>query len=83
MILITGATGQVGFEALKALIAGGAEVRALVRNPAALGDLQGAEIVQGSFEDDASLTRASRQPATYRQAVRHRGLSGFSSSVDA
>jgi uncharacterized protein YbjT (DUF2867 family) len=58
VILITGATAQVGFEALKALVAGGAEVRALVRHPTALAGLQRAEIVQGSFEDDASLTRA-------------------------
>ena len=33
MILITAATGQVGSAALNVLVAAGAEVRALVRDP--------------------------------------------------
>ena len=58
MILITGATGQVGSEAAKALVAAGAVVRALVRNPSGSAGLRGVQVVQGSFDDDASLVRA-------------------------
>lgn len=57
-ILITGATGQVGGDAARALLAQGVAVRALVRNLAFAQGLQGAEIVQGSFEDGASLDQA-------------------------
>jgi uncharacterized protein YbjT (DUF2867 family) len=58
MILITGATGQVGREAVNALLAAGAQVRALVRDPTRAGLNPGAQVVEGSFEDDASLARA-------------------------
>ncbi len=58
MILVTAATGQVGSAALKALAAGGAEVRALVRNPSGFAAPEGVQVVQGSFDDDASLARA-------------------------
>jgi uncharacterized protein YbjT (DUF2867 family) len=58
MILITGATGQVGREAVNALVAAGAAVRALVRSPSGTAGLHGVQVVQGSFEDDASLSRA-------------------------
>lgn len=58
MLLITGATGQVGREAVKALVSAGTEVRALVRNPSSSLAVQGVQVVQGSFDDDASLTRA-------------------------
>jgi len=57
-VLITGATGQVGREAVNALVAAGVAVRALVRNPSGTMGLRGAEIVEGSFDDDASLLRA-------------------------
>lgn len=58
MILITGATGQVGREAAGALAAAGTEVRALVRDPSGRSLPRGVEVVQGSFDDDASLARA-------------------------
>jgi uncharacterized protein YbjT (DUF2867 family) len=58
MILITGATGQVGREAVKALVAAGLAVRALVRNPSDTAALLGVQAVQGDFDDDASLARA-------------------------
>lgn len=58
MILITGAMGQVGREAVNALVAAGAAVRALVRNPSSTSTLQGVQVVQGSFDDDESLSRA-------------------------
>jgi uncharacterized protein YbjT (DUF2867 family) len=58
MILITAATGQVGRQAVMELVAAGAAVRALVRDPSRAAGLEGAELLQGSFEDDASLSRA-------------------------
>ena len=61
MILITGATGQVGGAALTALsdvAATGAAVRALVRRPAEFAAPSGVEVVGGSFDDDASLAAA-------------------------
>jgi uncharacterized protein YbjT (DUF2867 family) len=58
MILITGATGQVGNAAGQALATAGAKVRALVRDPSRFAAPDGVEVVQGSFDDDASLARA-------------------------
>lgn len=58
MILITGATGQVGGAAARALAAKGKWVRALVRDPSQATGLDGIELVQGDFEDDASMARA-------------------------
>ncbi|MGH6930605.1 MAG: NmrA family NAD(P)-binding protein [Dongiaceae bacterium] len=58
MILITGATGQVGSAAMNALVAAGAEVRALVRRPSGFAGPEGVQVVQGSFDDDRSLARA-------------------------
>jgi uncharacterized protein YbjT (DUF2867 family) len=58
MILITGATGQVGREAVNSLVAAGAAIRVLVRNASSTAGLHGVQVVQGSFEDDASLTCA-------------------------
>lgn len=57
-ILVTGATGQVGGAVVRALAESGTPVRALVRDTSRTVDLEGAEIVIGSFEDDASLTHA-------------------------
>jgi uncharacterized protein YbjT (DUF2867 family) len=60
MILIVGATGVLGREVARQLLAGGHQVRALVRNPEKARDLQeqGAEVVQGNLTDPASLARA-------------------------
>ena len=58
MILITGATGQVGGEVLDALVAAGTAVRAFVRNASAIGAHRGVQVVQGNFDDDASLSHA-------------------------
>jgi uncharacterized protein YbjT (DUF2867 family) len=57
MILVTGATGQVGREVIRHL-GGSADVRALVRDRETAGDLGAAEIATGSFEDVASLVQA-------------------------
>ena len=43
---------------MNAAVAAGAEVRALVRNPSGTPGLRGVQVVQGSFDDDASLSRA-------------------------
>jgi uncharacterized protein YbjT (DUF2867 family) len=58
MILITAAAGQVGREAVADLVRRGAKVRALVRDVSRAVGPEGAESVQGSFEDDAPLARA-------------------------
>ncbi len=58
MILITGATGQVGGAAVRALLDRRLAVRALVRDPAAADGLQGVEIVLGTFQDERSLAAA-------------------------
>ncbi|MGE3291864.1 MAG: NmrA family NAD(P)-binding protein [Geminicoccaceae bacterium] len=58
MILVSATTGQVGRAALNALAGGGTGIRALVRNPSALVAPDGVQIVQGDFDDDASIARA-------------------------
>jgi uncharacterized protein YbjT (DUF2867 family) len=58
VILVTAATGQVGREVVR-LLAGTGPVRAMVRDPAAVGDLAGAEIAVASFEDAAALAAAT------------------------
>ena len=58
MILITAAIGQVGSVALNALVAAGAVVSALVRNPSGFEAPEGLQVVQGDFDDDASIAKA-------------------------
>jgi len=58
MILVTGATGNVGGELLTALAARGERVRAVVRDPAHVSVPSGVEIVQGDLELPESLTPA-------------------------
>ena len=57
-VLVTGATGFVGWHIARKLLERGDEVRVLVRDPKRLRELDGAEIVQGDLRDAASLTRA-------------------------
>jgi len=61
-ILVTGATGAQGGAAARALLRAGYHVRALVRNPGAAAARalmqQGVEVVQGDFDDVASLDMA-------------------------
>jgi len=64
LVLVTGATGQQGGGAARALLARGFRVRALVRDPggdraAALRDL-GVEVVGGDLGDRSSLEAAAR-----------------------
>ncbi|MBN8279325.1 MAG: NmrA family NAD(P)-binding protein, partial [Gammaproteobacteria bacterium] len=55
MILLTGATGKIGAETAKALIARGARLRALVRDPAKAEALKaaGVELAVGDIADAA------------------------------
>jgi uncharacterized protein YbjT (DUF2867 family) len=58
MILITGATGQVGGAAMNALVAAAAKVRAFVRRPSEFVAPEGVEVLQGSFDDASTLGKA-------------------------
>ncbi|MFE5516057.1 NAD(P)H-binding protein [Streptomyces sp. NPDC056529] len=58
VILVTGATGKVGREAVEQLVALGREVRALSRRPEEAGLPEGVEVVAGSPADADSLAVA-------------------------
>lgn len=58
MILVTGATGNVGSEVVGALAARGASVRAVVRNQPGATVPAGVKVVQGDLELPESLTPA-------------------------
>jgi uncharacterized protein YbjT (DUF2867 family) len=55
MILITGATGNVGREAVKLLLSQGEKVTAVTRNPAAAALPEGARVVEGDPSRPGSL----------------------------
>ena len=61
-VLVTGATGFLGWHIARRLLERGEQVRILVRDPAgsatALGELQGAEIARGDLRDADSVGRA-------------------------
>jgi uncharacterized protein YbjT (DUF2867 family) len=60
MILVTGATGNVGSELVKLLVDGGHDVRAYIRNPDKAGRLpDAAEIAIGDLDDTAALNKAA------------------------
>jgi len=56
MILVTGATGNVGREVVDALVSRGEDVRAIVRDRAQANVPAGVEAVQGDLELPESLT---------------------------
>lgn len=60
MILLTGATGKIGGETARQLIAKGAKLRALVRDAAKAADLKaaGVELVVGDIADADTVRRA-------------------------
>nr|WP_258544551.1 NmrA family NAD(P)-binding protein [Micromonospora provocatoris] len=66
-VLVTGATGRQGGATVRALLAAGVPVRALVRDPAATKAAAvaalGAELVTGDLRDPASLVPAPGAPA--------------------
>jgi uncharacterized protein YbjT (DUF2867 family) len=55
MILVTGATGNVGRELVRQLAARGQSVRAMTRRPEAAQFPKGVEIVRGDFDDPLSV----------------------------
>jgi dihydroflavonol-4-reductase len=57
--LVTGATGFVGWHVARVLLERGFHVRALVRPPGRLRELEGAESIAGDLRDAASLDRAA------------------------
>src|SRR3954471_11385560 len=57
-ILVTGATGNVGRNVVEQLVKRGADVRALVRDPAKANFSAGVEVVQGDLLDVDSLRTA-------------------------
>ncbi|SFT96283.1 Uncharacterized conserved protein YbjT, contains NAD(P)-binding and DUF2867 domains [Kosakonia arachidis] len=59
-ILITGATGRVGRNVVKALIRRGADFRVLTRDPAKAGFAENVQVVKGDMLDIDSLRAASR-----------------------
>jgi uncharacterized protein YbjT (DUF2867 family) len=60
MILVTGATGNVGREVANLLLAGGEEVMAVMRNPAAAALPEGAHVVAGDPSHPQTLTSVLR-----------------------
>ncbi len=59
MILITGATGNVGRHVVDGLLASGADVRALVRQPLLAGLPEGVELVVGDLADPEAVRKAA------------------------
>ncbi|SDA24541.1 SDR family oxidoreductase [Sphingomonas sp. NFR15] len=57
-ILVTGATGTVGRNVVEQLVSRGADVRALVRDPAKAGFTAGVDVVQGDLLDVDSVRAA-------------------------
>jgi len=56
--LVTGATGFIGWHVARRLLERGEQVRALVRDPARLKELDGIERFQGDLRDPESLAKA-------------------------
>ena len=58
MILVTGATGRIGGEAVRLLTEAGAKTRALLRHPEKGSAWKGIEVVKGDLDDAASVAAA-------------------------
>ena len=65
-ILVTGATGNVGRPLVADLLADGARVRALTRNPAAAGFPPGVAVTGGDYAAPGTLAEAVRGSAGAR-----------------
>ena len=63
-VLVVGATGVMGREAVQLLLSAGMRVRAMTRTPEKASELQklGAEVIQGDLIDPRSLPRLPGQP---------------------
>ena len=85
MILVTGATGNVGGAVLRRLAAEGRALRALIRSPDQARRLPaGVETVTGGFEDAGALARAMADvDAVYLTAFGHPDLLALQDNVIA
>ncbi len=85
MILVTGATGNVGGAVLRRLVAEGRPARALIRSPDQAQRLPaGVETVTGGFEDKDALARAMEGvDAVYMTAFDHPDLLALQANVIA
>ena len=63
VFVVTGASGKVGGEVARRLLAAGKSVRAVARNVGNIKGLKGAEVKAGALEDRAFLTEAFRGAA--------------------
>ncbi len=84
MFLIVGATGVLGHEATRQLLAAGYKVRAMTRYPEKATDLKqlGAEVIQGDLIDPPSLRRACQGiEAVLASAHQLMGTGKYSSSA--
>jgi dihydroflavonol-4-reductase len=59
-VLVTGASGFLGYHVVKALVQAGASVCVLARRPKRLQNLAGVACIEGNLEDAAVLARACR-----------------------
>jgi len=59
-VLVTGASGFLGWHVARLLLEKGFRVRAMIRRPGSLTDLEGVETVAGDLRDPASLESAVR-----------------------
>lgn len=71
LVLVCGASGELGRRVARQLVERGANVRALLRDQADATELQevGAKVVRGDFRDRKSLERAVRDVATVVSGV--------------
>lgn len=71
MILVTGATGNVGREVVNLLLSGGNNVVAVTRNPATAALPDGAHVVGGDPSHPHTLACDSYLPQSWRTARRY------------
>jgi uncharacterized protein YbjT (DUF2867 family) len=83
IVLVTGATGNVGRQVVDQLVGGGAGVRALVRKPEGAGLPDGVELVRGDLADPASLDAALAGVDVVFLVWPFLGSDGASAVVDA
>lgn len=58
MIVVSGASGNIGSEVVRQLVIGGSKVRALSRDPSKLADVAGVEVAKADLLEPASLDAA-------------------------
>ena len=64
IVAITGGTGFVGRQLIKAVVNKGYAVKALIRDPEAAGELERVELVKGSLSDTAALDSLCQDAGT-------------------